>query len=98
MQINQKILRHKSLKLAIDDKMFDEFRDIRKKVWSEATRNEPENQSKLREMVVKLSDTADLDYWRTDAPKERSELWMQIVEKIFYAGFDASKVNAALNH
>ena len=76
--------------------MFDEFRDIRRRVWSEATRGERENQRKLREMVVGLSNTAKLDVWRTNDLEVRAELWRQITEKIFYAGFDAAKVNASL--
>jgi len=86
-----------STKPAIDERMFEKFREIRRRVWFEATGNKPENQSKFKGVVVGLSDKANLDYWRTNAPEVRSELWMQIVEKIFYAGFDASKVNAKLN-
>ncbi len=97
MQMSQKILPDGSL-FTIDDHAFDQFREIRKRVWFEATRNKPENQRKLREMVVKLSETADLGYSRTNAPQVLSELWMQIVEKIFYSGFNASTVNAKLDH
>jgi hypothetical protein len=85
-------------KPAIDDRMFEKFREIRKRVWFEATRNKPENQCKFKKMVVELSDKANLDYWRPNTPQVRSELWMQTVEKIFYAGFDAAKVNAVLDH
>jgi hypothetical protein len=82
---------------ALDDQMFEQFREIRRRVWFEATGNKPENQSKFKEMAVELSDKANLSYWRTNAPEVRSEIWEQVVEKIFYAGFDASKVNSVMN-
>lgn len=82
-------------KPAVDDQMFEEFREIRRRVWFEATLNKAENQAKFKETVVEHSDKANLSYWRTSAPEVRSEIWDQVVEKIFYAGFDASKVIAA---
>src|SRR5271156_1205578 len=83
-----------SRKPTIDDQMFEKFREIRKRVWFEATGNNLKNQCKFKQMVVELSDKANLGYWRPRTPQVRSELWMQAVEKIFYAGFDAAKVNA----
>ena len=80
----------------VDDRMFDEFREIRKKVWFEATLGKPEKQRRLRETVVELSDKANLDLWRTAEPKVRVELWEQFIAKIFYSGFEAATVNAAL--
>jgi hypothetical protein len=80
----------------VENRMFDEFREIRKKVWFQATQGKPENQRKLRETVVELSDKANLDLWRTNEPKVRVELWEQFIAKIFYAGFEAATVNAAL--
>jgi hypothetical protein len=80
----------------VDERMFEEFREIRKRVWFEATEGKSENQRKLRETVVELSTTASLDSWRTSALDVRDKLWKQFIEKIFYAGFEAAKVNAAL--
>jgi hypothetical protein len=80
----------------VEDRMFDEFREIRRKVWFEATLGVPENQRKLREMVIELTDKASLDVWRSAEPKVRIDLWEQFIAKIFYAGFEAATVNAAL--
>ena len=88
----------KTQKFTVDDRMFDKFREIRKKVWFEATRNKPENKELLQKSVIEVADRANLDHWRASAPEVRSELWSQIVEKIFYSGFDASIVNAKLAH
>jgi len=83
-----------SRKSIIDDQVFEEFRGIRKRVWFEATGNKLENQCKFKQMVVELSDIANLNHWNPSTQQVRSELWMQAVEKIFYAGFEAAKVNA----
>jgi len=97
MHTNGNVQFDNSRKPIIDDRMFEEFRKIRARVWFEATGKKSENQSKFKEMVAELSDKANLSYWRTNAPEVRSEIWEQVVEKIFYSGFDASKVNARLN-
>ena len=96
MRTETEVRQSKSPKFTIDDQMFDEFRSIRKRVWFEATRNKPENQEKYRKNVIEVADRANLGHWRTSAPEVRSELWRQIVEKVFYSGFDASIVNANL--
>jgi hypothetical protein len=80
----------------VEDRMFDEFREIRKKVWFDGTLGKPENQRKLREKVVGLSNKAQLDFWRTNDLDVRVQLWKQFLDKIFYAGFKAATVNAAL--
>jgi hypothetical protein len=81
----------------IDDRMFDQFRDIRKKVWFEATLGDPENQRKLREKIVRLSNEAKLDSWRTNDLEVRDQLWEEIIDKIFYSGFRAVTVQKALD-
>ena len=58
-----------STRPVIEDRMFDQFRDIRKKVWFEATLGKTENQTKLRDQIVELSNKAKLDGGAPTTPK-----------------------------
>jgi hypothetical protein len=80
----------------INDRMFDEFRDIRVRLWSEATEGITENQRKLRNEVEGLSNDANLDVWRTNSAEVCDRFWKQFIAKIFYSGFKAATVNRAL--
>jgi hypothetical protein len=85
-----------STQTAAGDRIFDEFREIRRRVWSEATLGNPENQRKLREKIVGLSSKARLTRWQTDDIDVRLDFWKQFLDKIFYSGFRAVTVEAAL--
>jgi hypothetical protein len=82
VETNQSAPDDDSPRTVIDDRMFEEFRELRKAVWFKATKENPHNQRRLRKMVDDLSDKADLKHWRTNSPATRSELWKQIVESL----------------
>jgi hypothetical protein len=81
---------------AVDDLMFEKFREIRRDVWFKATGNDKSNQDKLKKDIFELADKANLAHWQAKDPQTRTELWRQVLTKVFYAGFSARTVHQKL--